>query len=120
MGGSDIAAGVVFLGLVGMFITLPPYFYELYAVLKSLRNDHEYEWRRLGSPTLFLNNSILNNLRFRKFLKKKNYLELKDDLLSKRCERVQRYKMFYLVCFGFVAFAMIYFFVSGGPDGKGV
>ena len=97
-----------------MFLMILMYFYEVQHVFRILREEHEYEWKRLGSPTSILRNTIQNQRNLQKFIKKKHYLELKNSVLTKRCERVIRYLRFYLLAFGMVCILMIYTFVSAG------
>ena len=51
--------------------------------LRILRDYHADEWRRLGSPTLLLNNSVSNSFSVLKFLVHKEYEAIGDDRLTR-------------------------------------
>ena len=56
-----------------------------YKVLRILKQDHPDVWTKLGSPTLFLNNSIRNGYLLNKYLRKREYLSLEDERLTRLC-----------------------------------
>lgn len=47
-------------------------------LLAALRERHEGTWRHLGAPTLFLNNSLRNAVRFWMFNVRREYRRLED------------------------------------------
>jgi hypothetical protein len=57
-------------GLTGQFLSI-------------LRHSHSEVWRSLGSPTLFLNNSISNGLQVLRFLWRSEYRSLGDERLTR-------------------------------------
>jgi len=59
------------------------------AIIKRLRTEHLDKWRELGSPTLFLNNSISNTLKFLGFQWSNQHKQLNDGTLNKiiLCEK---------------------------------
>jgi hypothetical protein len=64
-----------------------------------LRNDHPMAYEKLGSPTLFYNNSIKNNSLFLRFLLRKEFESLNDPTLSNLCRIMRLYLAVYLVLF---------------------
>ena len=59
-------------------------------LLNLLRKDHHDVWVKLGSPTLFMNNSIRNGLLVNAFLRKMEYLSLDDEKLTRVCKTEKR------------------------------
>lgn len=53
-----------------------------WAIIKRLRIEHLDKWKELGSPTLFLNNSIGSTLRFLGFQWCNQYKQLNDEKLN--------------------------------------
>lgn len=56
--------------------------------VRNLERRHPATWHDLGAPTLFFNNSLRNNFRVLRFLLRKQYLPLKDDLVARQAMRV--------------------------------
>lgn len=54
--------------------------------LRILKQDHPDEWRRLGSPSLFLNNSIGMTYHELKFLFGRQFIKLNDRKLNSVCQ----------------------------------
>jgi hypothetical protein len=66
---------VIWIALAGeviCYLSVISYFF------RYLRQHHEAVWIELGSPSLFLNNSIRNNLLVLKFLVLRRYRRIKD------------------------------------------
>ena|SRR5579871_4733724 len=53
------------------------------ALFSHLKRKHTGVWETLGSPSLFWNNSLRNNVLFLKFLLRRDYAPLNDPTLSK-------------------------------------
>jgi hypothetical protein len=75
--------------------------------LRKLRIDHPQTWVALGKPSLFLNNSIGNNLTCRRFLNKREYIDLNDASLTKLCNSLRVLNNAYLVFFIIVVISVI-------------
>jgi RHS repeat-associated protein len=74
-----------------------------------LKKNHVGVWEALGSPSLFINNSIKNNWLFIKFLFKKEYLSVNDIVFQRMAKACALYYIFYLVFFvGVIIFAIGY------------
>jgi hypothetical protein len=67
--------------------------------LALLKEYHFEKWKELGSPTLFMNNSIKNNLAVVRFLKNKEYLNINDPHLTKMSQIIWYYSITYLSFF---------------------
>jgi len=75
---------------IGVFGTTISGSVSVYSFLRLLRQEHSTEWDRLGRPTLLMNNSIQNSVKFLRFLAKKDYLSLRDAELTNRAARTRR------------------------------
>jgi hypothetical protein len=53
------------------------------ALLTHLRSRHAALWESLGKPTLFMNNSISNNISTQKFLWARSSLDISDPHLKR-------------------------------------
>lgn len=77
--------------------------------LKTLKTRHPDVWEALGSPSLFLNNSIKNGWAVQRFLHKKEYLALNDPLFTSQCNFARSFGRAYLVFFiGALAFLVVF------------
>ena len=54
-----------------------------YFFLRRMRTGHPETWRRLGSPTMILNNSVGNGLRTTAFVWKREWKRLKDPVVAR-------------------------------------
>lgn len=70
--------------------------------LDYLQKMHPAKWKELGSPTLFLNNSVVNNLAIVSFLKSKQYIDLNDPQLTRISKRMWTYNLIYFAYFLFI------------------
>ena len=84
-------------GCIFLMVVFGLYLHNKFLVL--LRRRHPEVWEKLGSPTLFLNNSIKSNLRTLAFLKNRQYVELNDSQLTKLSKFLWNYNRIYLVVF---------------------
>lgn len=50
---------------------------------KRLEEQHREEWERMGSPTLILNNSMANQSKVGRFLRRGEYRLLEDPTLTR-------------------------------------
>ena len=78
-----------------------------YKFLVLLKEKHFEIWEELGSPALFTNNSIKNNLRILGFLKNREYIEIKDVQLTKISQLLWNYSLTYLILFTIALFVFI-------------
>jgi hypothetical protein len=67
--------------------------------LTYLKLNHSEKWKELGSPTLFVNNSMKTNLIIFSFLKNKEYLKMNDFSLIKISRRLWNYGIIYSLFF---------------------
>jgi len=74
-------------------------FFLHYRFLQTLKSKYPQVWLALGSPSLFLNNSIKNNLSVLRFLNRKEYLGLNDPSFVKRCNFLRLFGRSYLILF---------------------
>lgn len=92
---------ILILFIFGIFLT--------HRFIKELKNNHQEVWKSLGSPTMFLNNSIYNNAKFFDFVVRKRYLTTDDQKLIKLGKILRTYSIFYLIIF--IIFFPIYIFL---------
>jgi hypothetical protein len=70
-----------------------------------LRENHPNEYRKIGEPALFTNNTPKNNMQFLKFILGKRHSKLKDDVLVGKCRFLQKH--FYLTAALYCSMALI-------------
>ena len=68
-------------------------------LFRLLREDHSEVYESLGSPTLFLNNSIKNNWLSLRFLIAGNFRELGDERVTRLCGFMRIFLVAYFVWF---------------------
>jgi len=78
--------------------------------LNYLRDNHRAVWESLGSPSLILNNSILNGLKTQKFIFTRAYRKQNDINLTKAGNFLLGYLIFYLLYFA--SFIVLFFYVG--------
>lgn len=83
--------------------------YLHYSLISFLKKTHYEKWKELGSPALVTNNSVKNNVAILNFLKKKEYLEMNDQELTKISLRLWNFGRIYLI---FLATVICLFVVS--------
>ena len=73
-------------GVCCLFV-VPVYLLKLKFLFDSLEKNYEETWKSLGSPSLIMNNSLGNNIKFIKWLLKKQYTGLNEQTinLSNQC-----------------------------------
>lgn len=81
------------LGYVATCLTLTS------VVFKRLAQKHPETYSALGRPSLFLRNSLENNLRFIRFLWKSEYSKMNDILLLRQCVILKIAVIAYIICF---------------------
>jgi len=64
-----------------------------------IKNSYRELWDALGRPSLILNNSIGNNIRFFSFLKKNEFIRFDDKTMTKKCMFIKRFFIVYILCF---------------------
>ena len=79
-----------------------------YKFIILLKENHFEKWKELGSPALFSNNSIKNNIAVFKFLKNKEYLKFDNPQLIKTAQILWYYNIFYIIFFGGIAVLFIF------------
>ena len=83
--------------------------YLHHSFLSLLKKTHHEKWKELGSPALVTNNSVKNSVAILNFLRKKEYLEMNDQELTKISLRLWNFGRIYLI---FLATVICLFVVS--------
>ena len=78
----EIAGLTIIACLIAELVAAPLYFSKLSQLLSYLQKNQNVQWVKLGSPTLFLNNSISNSANMMRYLTKREYLEAQDETLG--------------------------------------
>jgi len=99
----------VFFWMLGLLLFIC--FYKNHRFIKTLRQEHPETWAELGSPTLFLNNSIKNNLSMMKFMSSKKYRELNNPGLNLLATQISFINKTYYIVF-FVVIGLFFFNIS--------
>lgn len=99
---SQTILGIMF-AVLGSLVVIGLLLYN--SVLKKLRRDHNGTWESLGSPSLFLNNSLVNSARVLGFVFMRKHRSLKDGTLSSICDFLLVY---YLI---FSAYFVVYIYL---------
>jgi len=86
------------------------WFFQLSKMFTYLRENHLQEYREMGEPTLFLNNTIKNNIAFLRFIRGSKPSELNDDYLVKKCHFLT--KFLYASYSLFIGFIVLMFCLS--------
>src|SRR4051812_16654768 len=73
-----------------------------YRFLGFLRNKHPDIWVSLGSPTLFFNNSLANNIAVMNVLRRRQYLHVGDGELTRRSRQLWILGRLYLLLFAVI------------------
>jgi hypothetical protein len=73
-----------------------------YQFLGLLKDKHPDIWTSLGSPTLFLHNTPKNNKAVLRFLRRREYLRVGDEELTRRSIRLWRFSKLYLLVFAVI------------------
>ncbi len=73
-------------------------------LFKLLKTNQPKKYKELGEISLLINNSPGNNLKFIRYLFKKEWIELNDENISKLSQFMLNYMKVYLVLFIVVAF----------------
>ena len=87
----------VFLGIVLGIIAW--WFYMVSQLFAYISRHHQETYRDMGSPTLFMNNSIGNNISFIGFILRGKYKALNDPSLTKQCRFIKVFFCSYMVGF---------------------
>jgi hypothetical protein len=72
-----------------------------------LKKKHTAVWAEIGSPSLFLNNSIRNTHLFGKFVKEQMFGKIDDPFLTRLCKIQYFYKIAYFLYFGVLAVMIV-------------
>jgi hypothetical protein len=83
----------------GMMIMVVVWFVLITRLFKQLRDKHPVTYENLGSPSLFYNNSVKNNLLFLRFLCKSEFDFLDDPPLVKMCRFARMYVGSFMILF---------------------
>ncbi len=78
-----------------------------YLILIRLKKEHPKKWSEIGSPTLFYNNSIENNLKVTRFMWRNEYRELNDPYLNRMIASQKILFIIYVVLFALFISALI-------------
>ena len=91
---------------VVLFLMVIAWFVLVSWLFRRLRERHARIYEEMGSPTLFLNNSIRNNWLFMKFLWGGGWRALGDPQLTQACQVMQVFFVVYLVVFVSMMFVL--------------
>lgn len=75
------------------------WFVFIEVVFFRLKKYHNKEYKMLGEPSIFWNNSLRNNFLFAKFLFARKYQKLNDKYLENICKGMLIFLIIYLVFF---------------------
>jgi hypothetical protein len=76
-------------------------------LLNRLETNHPATWQELGVPSLFLNNTRINNLLVLRFLWKGQYLSLQDPALTQLASRIRGLLLVLAVSFGLLIIGVV-------------
>lgn len=66
-----------------LFCSVFVWFFLCYRLFKILETRHPEKYESMGKPSLIMNNSLSSNIKFMKFLFKREWRELDDSGLEK-------------------------------------
>jgi hypothetical protein len=84
-------------GLVVLLAMVAVWFVLISWLFRRLKRQHPAMYERLGSPSLFWNNSIRNNWLFMKFLLGSRWRELGDASVATACRFMRVFLVVYLM-----------------------
>jgi hypothetical protein len=102
------AAAVVWIALFGFqAVGTILYLALVRRLLVHLETNHAATWRQLGEPSLFLNNTLRNNLLLLRYLWDKEYLSLPDAGSIQQASRVRTLLLVLLTTFGILIIGFV-------------
>ncbi len=87
-----------------LFFSVFVWFFMCYRLFKILETRHPEKYEEMGKPSLFLNNTISNNISFMKFLFKGEWRGLNDVGLANHSKFMLFFFTIYIVGFMFLFF----------------
>ena len=105
---SGFGSILMLVGIASAFVATFIYLVSVYRLERYIENTHGSTWESLGEPHLIFNNSLRNNFRLLKFLKRKEYQNLSDDQLTIRCTRIRNVFIVVGVCWGIAFIGSIF------------
>lgn len=75
------------------------WFFLCYRLFKILENRHPEKYESMGKPSLIMNNSLSNNIKFMKFLYKREWRELDDSGLATLSKAMLVFFVIYMISF---------------------
>lgn len=100
------------LGFGCMAVTIPIYLIKVRGIFVTLESEHPEAWSRLGSPSLFLNNSPRNSFLFVRWLIGFEYELLDDKKLSAACDSTRTLLLISLVSWLATMISSIFIFTD--------
>jgi hypothetical protein len=95
---------IFFLALVAVqFVGTLVYLVLIGTLLASLKRDHANVWESLGRPSLFLNNTIRNNVLVLKWLWRKGYSDLQNPATRRHASTVRTLLLMLFMNFALLA-----------------
>lgn len=93
--------GVMFSIVIWWFVAVSKFF-------TYMASNHLAEYKEMGSPTLFANNTPRNNISFLRFILGNSYKKLDDPTLNKMCGFLKKFfysysSVFLLLVIGLIA-----------------
>ena len=89
--------GLAWFPILGLMVAVWLILYKW--TLNRLEQRHPQKYSEMGSPSLFLRNSLENNWKFAKYLWKNEYRKLEDSVLSRTNEFMKVFIVLYLLVF---------------------
>jgi len=91
---------VLFIGIIVGFVVNLFYLNSVRKLLNKLKEKHPENWKALGEPTMFLNNSPKNSLRVWRYIRKEEYKTLNDtelNAIGSRARKLLRFGISYFI-----------------------
>ena len=100
-----IASVLFFAAFPVLILLIGFYLWSVWKFERFIEKEYPDSWQSLGSPNLITHNSISNNLKFIKFLRRKGYEHFGDDVLNKRASLC--WNLYKIIAIGFLLVSAI-------------
>ena len=83
----DAQAQIMVTSLFGLLLILTlTWFVAISKLFVYMAKNQSRAYKEMGSPTLFMNNTVSNNVKVMSFILRSKDKELKDPVLSRKCK----------------------------------
>jgi len=104
----NLIAGYVLIGAMALMAPLIVVYLILLArLLSCIRDKHPAEYKEMGEPSLFMNNSISNSMGVVRFLLDRDYRNIADPRVNQLGERLRQIFMTTISLFGVALLAFV-------------